>query len=122
MTEIKKYNSKESKNWIYVQQITSQRKRILFRIDPWSHEIVDGINLANPFSQYLLWEDNAQLRLVLYENGKSIRRVSHISIQLVCTCLLLNWDLEQNSSPKEIPTSFIELAKSNISSRQEKIF
>nr|YP_011035553.1 RNA polymerase beta'' subunit [Kaempferia parviflora]WRI59865.1 RNA polymerase beta'' subunit [Kaempferia parviflora] len=113
----KKKNSKESKkfkNWIYVQRITPTKKKYFVSVRPVvTYEITDGINLATLFPQDLLREkDNVQLRVVnyiLYGNGKSIRGIFHTSIQLVRTCLILNWDPEQNGSPKEIHASFIEV-------------
>ena len=58
-----------------------------------------GINLATLFPPDLLQErDNVQLRVVnyiLYGNGKPIRGISETDIQLVRTCLVLNWDQDK---------------------------
>lgn len=85
------------KNWIYVQWITPTKKKYFVSVRPIvTYQITDGINLATLFPQDLLREkDIVQLRIVnyiLYENGKSIRGIFHTSIQLVRTCLILNWD------------------------------
>nr|YP_009557457.1 RNA polymerase beta subunit [Lophiocarpus tenuissimus]QBC72269.1 RNA polymerase beta subunit [Lophiocarpus tenuissimus] len=102
-------NSKESKNlknWIYVQRITPTKKKYFVLVRPVvTYEIMDGINLATLFPQDLLQErDNVQLRVVnyiLYGNGKATRGISDTSIQLVRTCLVLNWNQTQKSSSIE---------------------
>nr|YP_009864654.1 DNA-directed RNA polymerase beta' chain [Tripladenia cunninghamii]QKE32649.1 DNA-directed RNA polymerase beta' chain [Tripladenia cunninghamii] len=117
-----KKNSKESKrlkNWIYVQRITPTKKKYFVSVRPVvTYEIADGINLATLFSQDLLQEkDNVQLRIVnyiLYGYGKSIRGIYHTSIQLVRTCLVLNWDSEQNGSVEEVHASFVEIRASDL--------
>nr|AXT17904.2 RNA polymerase beta'' subunit [Allium ursinum] len=109
--------SKESKilkNWIYVQRITPIKKKYFVLVRPViTYEITDGINLAKLFTQDLLQEkDNVQLRIVnyiLYGNGKSIRGIFHTSIQLVRTCLVLNWDQEKNGSIEETHASLVEV-------------
>nr|ANO45492.1 RNA polymerase beta' subunit [Burchardia umbellata] len=117
-----KKNDKESKrlkNWIYVQRITPTKKKYFVSVRPVvTYEIADGINLATLFSQDLLQEkDNVQLRIVnsiLYGYGKSIRGIYHTSIQLVRTCLVLNWDSEQNGSIEEFHASFVEIRASDL--------
>nr|UDH56900.1 RNA polymerase beta' subunit 2 [Gunnera prorepens] len=113
-----KTNSKESKelkNGIYVQRITPTKKKDFVLVRPViTYEITDGINLATLFPQDLLQErDNVQFRVVnyiLYGNGKPIRGISDTSIQLVRTCLVLNWDQDKkNSSIEEAPASFVEV-------------
>nr|QXX99820.1 RNA polymerase beta'' subunit [Allium moly] len=114
---MKKKNSKESKilkNWIYVQRITPIKKKYFVLVRPViTYEITDGINLAKLFTQDLLQEkDNVQLRIVnyiLYGNRKSIRGIFHTSIQLVRTCLVLNWDQEKNGSIEETHASLVEV-------------
>ncbi|KAK2975419.1 hypothetical protein RJ640_014000, partial [Escallonia rubra] len=75
---------KKVKIWIYVQRITPTKKK-----------------------------DNVQLRVVnyiLYGNGKPTRGISDASIQLVRTCLVLNWDHEKKSSSiEEARASFVEI-------------
>nr|YP_009556906.1 RNA polymerase beta subunit [Torricellia tiliifolia]QBC70602.1 RNA polymerase beta subunit [Torricellia tiliifolia]QNN00445.1 RNA polymerase beta'' subunit [Torricellia tiliifolia] len=113
-----KTNSKESKkwkNWIYVQRITPTKKKYFVLVRPVvTYEITDGINLATLFPPDLLQErDNVQLRVVnyiLYGNGKPIRGISDTSIQLVRTCLVLNWDQDKKSSSiEEARASFVEI-------------
>nr|QUS64395.1 RNA polymerase beta'' subunit [Bulbophyllum lingii] len=107
--------SKRLKNWIYVQRITPIKKKYFVLVRPVvTYEIADGINLATLFSQDLLQEkDNIKLRIVnyiLYGNGKSIRGISHTSIQLVRACLVLTWDQEKKSSiEEEVHASFVEI-------------
>nr|YP_010176628.1 RNA polymerase beta'' subunit [Duranta erecta]QSQ72386.1 RNA polymerase beta'' subunit [Duranta erecta] len=113
-----KQNSKESKkwkNWIYVQWITPSKKKYFVLVRPVvTYEITDGITLATLFPPDLLQEkDNVQLRVVnyiLYGNGKPIRGISDTNIQLVRTCLVLNWDQDKNSSSsQEARASFVEI-------------
>nr|WHE25875.1 RNA polymerase beta'' subunit [Aristolochia tubiflora] len=112
-------DSKKLKNWIYVQRITPIKKKYFVLVRPVvTYEIADGINLATLFPQDLLQErDNVQLRVVnyiLYGNGKPIRGISHTNIQLVRTCLVLNWDQGQNSSIEEVHTSFVEVRTNDL--------
>nr|ULQ68392.1 RNA polymerase beta'' subunit [Xyris indica]ULQ68629.1 RNA polymerase beta'' subunit [Xyris indica] len=110
--ETEKNNSKESqkcKNWVYVQQITPAKKKSFVLVRPVvTYEIANGINLPTLFPKDLLQErDNLQFQVVnyiLYGNGnsKSIREISHTIIQLVRTCLVLNWEQEQNNSREEV--------------------
>nr|YP_009562463.1 DNA-directed RNA polymerase beta'' subunit [Alniphyllum pterospermum]QAV57910.1 DNA-directed RNA polymerase beta'' subunit [Alniphyllum pterospermum] len=115
---IGKTNSKASKkwkNWIYVQRITPTKKKdfVLVR-SVVTYEITGGINLATLFPPDLLQErDNVQLQVVnyiLYGNGKPTRGIPDTSIQLVRTCLVLNWDQDKKSSSiEEACTSFVEI-------------
>ncbi|NP_904089.2 RNA polymerase beta'' subunit (chloroplast) [Amborella trichopoda] len=94
------------KNWIYVQRITPIKKKYFVSVRPVvTYEIADGINLATFFPQDLLQEkNNLQLRVVnyiLYGDGKPIRGIFHTSIQLVRTCLVLNWDQDRAGSIEE---------------------
>nr|YP_010294571.1 RNA polymerase beta'' subunit [Xyris pauciflora]ULQ68709.1 RNA polymerase beta'' subunit [Xyris pauciflora] len=110
--EIEKNNSKESQkwqNWVYVQQITPVKKKSFVLVRPVvTYEIANSINLPLLFPKDLLQErDNLQFRVVnyiFYENGNSklIREISHTSIQSVRTCLVLNWEQEQNDSKEEV--------------------
>nr|YP_009672700.1 RNA polymerase beta'' subunit [Rhodomyrtus tomentosa]QDE52538.1 RNA polymerase beta'' subunit [Rhodomyrtus tomentosa] len=118
-----KTNSKESKklkNWIYVQRITPTKKKYFVLVRPVvTYEISDSINLATLFPPDLLQErDNMQLRVVnyiVYRNGKPIREISDTSIQLVRTCLILNWDQDKKSSSiEEAHTSFVEVSTNGL--------
>nr|YP_010159935.1 RNA polymerase beta'' subunit [Mangifera longipes]QRG41525.1 RNA polymerase beta'' subunit [Mangifera longipes] len=113
-----KESKKESKNlkkWIYVQRITPTKKKYFVLVRPvFPYEIGDGINLAKLFPQDLLREkDNMQLRVVnyiLYGKGKPTRGIYDTSIQLVRTCLVLNWNQDKKgSSLKELCVSFVEV-------------
>uniref|UniRef100_UPI00315D7A9D RNA polymerase beta'' subunit n=1 Tax=Plantago erecta TaxID=197803 RepID=UPI00315D7A9D len=114
----RKPNSEESQkwtNWIYVQRITPSKKKSFALVRPVvTYEIRDGINLAALFPSDLLQQwDNVQLGVVnyiLYGNGKLIRRISDTNIQLVRTCLVLNWDQDKkNASSQEARASFVEI-------------
>nr|YP_010523522.1 RNA polymerase beta'' subunit [Isodon pseudoirroratus]UXP81408.1 RNA polymerase beta'' subunit [Isodon pseudoirroratus] len=113
-----KQNYKESKkwkNWIYVQRITPSKKKYFVLVRPVvTYEITDGITLGRLFPPDLLQErDNVKLRVVnyiLYGNGKPIRGISDTNIQLVRTCLVLNWDQDKkSSSSQEARVSFVEI-------------
>nr|QXP99493.1 RNA polymerase subunit beta'' [Meconopsis punicea]UER99624.1 RNA polymerase beta'' subunit [Meconopsis punicea] len=112
--------SKKPKNWIYVQRITPIKKKCFFFVRPVvTYEIADGINLATLFPHDLLQErDNVQLRVVnyiLYGNGKPIRGIYYTSIQLVRTCLVLNWNHDKKgSSIEEVHASFVEVKVNNL--------
>ena len=107
--------SKNLKNWIYVQRITPTKKKFFVLVRPVvTYEITDGMNLATLFPQDLLQErDNVQLRVVnyiFYGNGKSTWGISDTSIQLVRTCLVLNWNQDKKSSSIEgARASFVEV-------------
>nr|UEE88015.1 RNA polymerase beta'' subunit [Rhus wilsonii] len=110
-----KKESKKLKKWIYVQRITPTKKKYFVLVRPvFPYEIGDGINLAKLFPQDLLREkDNMQLRVVnyiLYGKGKSTRGIYDTSIQLVRTCLVLNWNQDKKgSSLEELCVSFVEV-------------
>nr|YP_010372064.1 RNA polymerase beta'' subunit [Portulaca gilliesii]UOX27336.1 RNA polymerase beta'' subunit [Portulaca gilliesii] len=107
--------SKNLKNWIYVQRITPTKKKFFVLVRPVvTYEITGGINLATLFPQDLLQErDNVQLRVVnyiSYGNGKATKGISGTSIQLVRTCLVLNWNQDKKSSSiEEARASFVEV-------------
>nr|YP_009316772.1 RNA polymerase beta' subunit [Morus cathayana]YP_010360477.1 RNA polymerase beta'' subunit [Morus serrata]YP_010481205.1 RNA polymerase beta'' subunit [Morus australis]YP_010624574.1 RNA polymerase beta'' subunit [Morus rubra]YP_010625016.1 RNA polymerase beta'' subunit [Morus wittiorum]YP_010625097.1 RNA polymerase beta'' subunit [Morus macroura]YP_762251.1 RNA polymerase beta'' subunit [Morus indica]Q09X27.1 RecName: Full=DNA-directed RNA polymerase subunit beta''; AltName: Full=PEP; Al len=108
--------SKKWKNWIYVQSITPTKKKYFVLVRPVIiYEIADGINLETLFPQDPLQEkDNLELRVVnyiLYGNGKPILGISGTCIQLVRTCLVLNWDQgNKSSSSEETHASFVEVS------------
>nr|YP_010984262.1 RNA polymerase beta'' subunit [Hydrangea arborescens]WOK77803.1 RNA polymerase beta'' subunit [Hydrangea arborescens] len=113
--KIKSKESKKLKNWIYVQRITPTKKKYFVLVRPVvTYEIRDGINLATLFPPDLVQErDNVQLQVVnyiLYGNGNPIRGISDTSIQLVRTCLVLNWGQDKKSSSiEEAHASFVEI-------------
>nr|YP_009748459.1 RNA polymerase beta'' subunit [Vanilla madagascariensis]QII90139.1 RNA polymerase beta'' subunit [Vanilla madagascariensis] len=112
--------SKKWKNWIYVQRITPAKKKYFVLVRPViTYERTDGINLSTLFPKDLLQEkDNVQLRIfhyILYGNSKSIRGISHTSIQLARTCLVLNCDQEKKgSSEEEVHASFVEIRANDL--------
>nr|YP_010986925.1 RNA polymerase beta'' subunit [Utricularia intermedia]WOL38402.1 RNA polymerase beta'' subunit [Utricularia intermedia] len=119
----RKQNSKESKkwkNWIYVQRITPSKKKYFILVRPVvTYEIKDGITLATLFPPDLLQErDNGKLRVVnyiLYGNGKPIRAISHTTIQLVRTCVVLNWEQgKKSSSSQEARAYFVQLRSTGL--------
>nr|YP_009529518.1 RNA polymerase beta' subunit [Celtis biondii]AXX76797.1 RNA polymerase beta' subunit [Celtis biondii] len=114
---------KESKKWkngIYVQGITPMKKKYFVLVRPVIiYEIADGIDLEKLFPQDLLQEkDNLEFRVVnyiLYGNDKPILGISGTSIQLVRTCLMLNWDQDnKSSSSEEAHAYFVEVSTTGL--------
>nr|YP_009300106.1 RNA polymerase beta' subunit [Pelargonium transvaalense]AJC00021.1 RNA polymerase beta' subunit [Pelargonium transvaalense] len=120
--QIRKINfkkSKKAKNGIYVQEIRPIKKNAFFLLRPvvTYEKIADGINLARLFPPDLLQEiDNIQLRVgnyIRYGDGEWITGISGTNrrIQLVQTCLVLNWDQDKKaSSIEEAHASFVEVS------------
>nr|YP_009437009.1 RNA polymerase beta'' subunit [Grammatotheca bergiana]ATG27385.1 RNA polymerase beta'' subunit [Grammatotheca bergiana] len=108
-------NSKEYKKWLYIQRITLTKRKYFVLVRPVvTYEITGGINLVRLLPPDILQErDNVQLQIVNYifsGNGNPIRGSSDTSIQLVRTCLVLNWDQDkQSSSIDEGRASFVEI-------------
>nr|YP_010847728.1 RNA polymerase beta'' subunit [Huernia keniensis]WEV92295.1 RNA polymerase beta'' subunit [Huernia keniensis] len=103
------------KNWIYVQRITPSKKKHFVLVRPVvTYEITDGLNLATLFPADMLQErDIVQLRVInymLYGKGKPIRGIYDTTLQLVRTCLVLNWDQDKrNYAGEEARASFVEI-------------
>ena len=112
--------SKKLKNSIYVQCITLTKKKYFVLVRPVIiYEITEGINLETLFPQDPLQEkENLELRVgnyILYGNGKPILGISGTSIQLVRTCLVLNWDQgNKSSSSEEAHASFVEVSTTGL--------
>nr|WAL33794.1 RNA polymerase beta'' subunit [Hippophae rhamnoides] len=112
--------SQKLKNWIYVQWITPTKKKSFVLVRPVIiYEIADGINLETLFPEDPLGEkDNLELRVVnyiLYGNGKPIGGITGTSIQLVRTCLVLNWNQNKKSSSiEEAHASFVEVSTNGL--------
>nr|YP_009516955.1 RNA polymerase beta'' subunit [Cabomba furcata]AYE68026.1 RNA polymerase beta'' subunit [Cabomba furcata] len=114
-----KGKSLEGKNWVYVQRITPIKKKYFVLVRPVvTYEIADGINLVTLFPGDMLREkENLRLRVVnyiLYGDGKPIRGISHTSIQLVRTCLVLNWDQDKKGSIEKVQTSSAEVRANDL--------
>nr|YP_009649373.1 RNA polymerase beta' subunit [Cullen corylifolium]QCD16458.1 RNA polymerase beta' subunit [Cullen corylifolium] len=112
----KNSKKKKMKNWIYAQWITITKKRYFVLVRPVIlYQIADRINLVKLFPQHMFQErDNLELKVINYilsGNGKSIRGISDTSIQLVRTCLVLNWDQDKKfSSIENAHASFVEVS------------
>nr|ASA38100.1 RNA polymerase beta'' subunit [Lobelia fenshamii] len=108
-------NSKENKKWVYIQRLTLTKRNYFVLVRPViTYERTDGINLVRLLPPDILQErDNVQLQIVnymFYGNGTLIRASSETGIQLVRTCLVLNWDQDKKSSSSdEARASFVEL-------------
>ena len=107
--------SKNLKNWLYIQRLRLTKKTYFVLVRPVvTYEITEGINFVKLLPRDLLQEkDNVQFQIVnylFYANGTRIRVISATNIQLVRTCLVLNWDHDKkNSSSDEAWASFVEL-------------
>nr|ATG24600.1 RNA polymerase beta'' subunit [Lobelia fervens subsp. fervens] len=110
-----KRNSKEYKKWLYIQRLTLTKRKYFVLVRPVvTYERPDEINLRRLFPPDILQEsDNVQLQIVnylFYGNGTRIRASSETGIQLVRTCLVLNWDQDKKSSSiDEARASFVEI-------------
>nr|YP_009402865.1 RNA polymerase beta'' subunit [Apetahia longistigmata]ASA34058.1 RNA polymerase beta'' subunit [Apetahia longistigmata] len=110
-----KRNSKKDKKWLYIQRLTLTKRNDFVLVRPViTYEITDGINLVRLLPPDILQErDNVQLQIVnyiFYGNGTLIRASSETGIQLVRTCLVLNWDQDKKSSSlEEARASFVEI-------------
>nr|UDN40022.1 RNA polymerase beta'' subunit [Olearia laxiflora] len=110
-----KQNSKEYKklkNWLYIQRMKLSRyeKKYFVLVQPVvPYKKTDGINLGRLFPPDLLQEsDNLQLRVVNYIlYYDPILEIWDTSIQLVRTCLVLNWD--QDKKIEKACASFVEI-------------
>nr|YP_010426483.1 RNA polymerase beta'' subunit [Phyllolobium chinense]QWX87897.1 RNA polymerase beta'' subunit [Phyllolobium chinense]USM11175.1 RNA polymerase beta'' subunit [Phyllolobium chinense] len=120
---VKKKKWKESKklnNWTYVQLMTTTKKKYFVLVRPVIlYEIPDSLNFVKLFPQDLFQEkDNLELKVInyiLYGNGKSIRGISDTRIQLVRTCLVLNWAQDKRSSSMgEALASFVEISTNGL--------
>nr|YP_010964229.1 RNA polymerase beta'' subunit [Astragalus stipulatus]WNM88807.1 RNA polymerase beta'' subunit [Astragalus stipulatus] len=116
----KRKESKKLNNWTYVQCITTTKKKYFVLVRPVIlYEIPDSINFVKLFPQDLFQErDNLELKVInyiLYGNGKSIRGISDTRIQLVRTCLVLNWAQDKRSSSiEEALASFVEVSTNGL--------
>nr|YP_009435393.1 RNA polymerase beta'' subunit [Lobelia puberula]ATG25395.1 RNA polymerase beta'' subunit [Lobelia puberula] len=116
-----KRNSKENKKWLYIQRLTLPKRNDFVLVRPViTYEKTDEINLVRLFPPDILQErDNVQLQIVnyiFYGNGTLIRASSETGIQLVRTCLVLNWDQDQKSSSSdEARASFVEIRTNGLS-------
>lgn len=112
--------SKKTNNWIYIQWIETTKKKYFVLVRPVIfYELPDSIHFGKLFPQDLFQErDNLELKVVnyiLYGNGKYIRGISDTRIQLVRTCLVLNWDQgKKRSSIEEAPASFVEVSTNGL--------
>nr|YP_010231271.1 RNA polymerase beta'' subunit [Passiflora xishuangbannaensis]QSV37340.1 RNA polymerase beta'' subunit [Passiflora xishuangbannaensis] len=120
-----KTNSKESKkkkNWTYAQCITLTKKKYFLLVRPvilYKKKRTYDINFETLFPPDLLREkENLKLQVVnyiFYGNGKSIREIYDTSIQVVRTCLVLNWDEDKKSSSIEgARASFVEVSTNGL--------
>ncbi|WJX83292.1 RNA polymerase Rpb1, domain 5 [Trifolium repens] len=78
----------------------------------------DSLSNGKRNTSTLFERDNLELKVVnyiLYGNGESIREISDTRIQLVRTCLVLNWDQgKKSSSIDEAPASFVEVSTNGL--------
>nr|YP_009670515.1 RNA polymerase beta'''' subunit [Passiflora suberosa]QCX29782.1 RNA polymerase beta'''' subunit [Passiflora suberosa] len=122
-----KTNSKESKkkkNGTYAQWITLTKKKSFLLLRPvilYKKKITYDRNFETLFPPDLLREkENLKLQVVnsiFYGNEKSIRQIYDTSIQVVHTCLVLNWDEDKKNSSIEgegARASFVEVSTNGL--------
>nr|YP_009340576.1 RNA polymerase beta'' subunit [Wimmerella hederacea]APQ40149.1 RNA polymerase beta'' subunit [Wimmerella hederacea] len=116
-----KRNSKEYKKWLYIQRLTLTKRNSFVLVRPVvTYERTERINFVRLLPPDLLQEsDNVQLQIVnyiFYRNGTLIRASSETGIQLVRTCLVLNWAQDKKSSSiDEARASFMEIRTNGLS-------
>nr|YP_007374789.1 DNA-directed RNA polymerase subunit beta'' [Ophioglossum californicum]AGC26702.1 DNA-directed RNA polymerase subunit beta'' [Ophioglossum californicum]QXF60075.1 RNA polymerase beta'' subunit [Ophioglossum vulgatum] len=108
------YNS-ESDDWIYLQWITSHRRNAFAIARP-----VVKYNVPNGYSSDLPLEkrNHSQFKVqvieyMLYKDGEEIRVINDANIQLVQTCLVLDWEKGRSTDPAR--TYILELGVGNVS-------
>nr|UCU09293.1 RNA polymerase beta'' subunit [Cycas media subsp. media] len=107
----------QSENWIYLQWIIPPKEKPFVPVRPVvEYGIPDGPDITAPLSLDLLREgDNLQVRVgnfLLYGDGERIQVINDISIQLVRTYLVLDW--EQKDSMEEAYASLTEVRTNGI--------
>uniref|UniRef100_A0AB39U331 DNA-directed RNA polymerase subunit beta'' n=1 Tax=Ophioglossum hongii TaxID=3238578 RepID=A0AB39U331_9MONI len=108
-----------SKDWIYLQWITSHRRDTFAIARP-----VVEYNVPNGYSSDIFTSDlplekqnhsKIQVRAIeymLYEDGEEVRVINDANIQLVQICLVMDWERERNIEPADI--YILELRVGNI--------
>nr|YP_009113666.1 RNA polymerase beta subunit-2 [Ceratozamia hildae]AFM54210.1 RpoC2 [Ceratozamia hildae]AFR13844.1 RNA polymerase beta subunit-2 [Ceratozamia hildae]BAR93451.1 RNA polymerase beta subunit-2 [Ceratozamia hildae] len=107
----------QSENWIYLQWIIPHKEKPFVPVRPTIEYVIpDGPDITAPLSQDLLREgDNLQVRVgnsFLYGDGEQVQVISDISIQLVRTYSVLDW--EQKDSMEEAYASLTEVRTNGI--------
>nr|YP_009925684.1 RNA polymerase beta'' subunit [Incarvillea compacta]QNH82776.1 RNA polymerase beta'' subunit [Incarvillea compacta] len=111
--------SKNGKNWIHRQRIIAGKKKSFSWVRPVIPYEIDYVTFATLFPTDLLQEmDNVELQVVNYlgyGDGSLIRIIPDTNIQLIRTCLVLNWDQDPKSaSSQEARASFVEVKASGL--------
>nr|YP_009113862.1 RNA polymerase beta subunit-2 [Stangeria eriopus]AFR45510.1 RNA polymerase beta subunit-2 [Stangeria eriopus]BAR93368.1 RNA polymerase beta subunit-2 [Stangeria eriopus] len=107
----------QSENWIYLQWIMPHKEKPFVPVrSTVEYVIPDGPDITAPLSQDLLREgDNLQVRVgnsLLYGDGEQVQVISGISIQLVRTYSVLDW--EQKDPMEEAYASLTEVRTNGI--------
>ena len=105
----------QAKNWIYLEWIALSKDNSFFLIRPAiEYKIIfndNKLNLAIPFFLDFLKEQQAvkikTVNYIFYQDGEEVEILNNNNIQLIQTCLILNW--ETQISIKEAHISFIKI-------------
>nr|QTT78441.1 RNA polymerase beta'' subunit [Andreaea rupestris var. fauriei] len=105
----------QSKNWIYLQWIVLSKENSFFLVRPAiEYKISNELNNSNlpiPFFFDLLKEHKIikikTVEYILYEDGEEIEIINKTGVQLVQSCLVLNWGTK--IFIKEAYVSFIKI-------------
>lgn len=105
----------QAKNWIYLEWITLSKDNSFFLIRPAiEYKIIfndNKFNLTIPFFLDFLKEQQAvkikTVNYIFYQDGEEVEIFNNNNIQLIQTCLILNW--ETQISIKEAHISFTKI-------------
>jgi DNA-directed RNA polymerase subunit beta' len=105
----------QAKNWIYLEWVTLSKDNSFFLIRPAiEYKIIfndNKLNLAIPFFLDFLKEQQVikikTVNYIFYQDGEEVEILNNNNIQLIQTCLILNW--ETQIYIKEAHISFIKI-------------
>nr|BDZ75500.1 DNA-directed RNA polymerase subunit beta'' [Trematodon longicollis] len=105
----------QTKNWIYLEWIVLSKDNSFFLIRPAiEYKIIsnhNSLNLPIPFFLDFLKEQQTikiqTVKYIFYQDGEEIEILNNSNIQLIQTCLILNW--ETKIYIKEAHISFIKI-------------
>ena len=105
----------QAKNWIYLEWIVISKDNSFFLIRPAiEYKIIandNSLNLSIPFFLDFLKEQQAlkiqTVKYIFYQDGEEVEIFNNKNIQLIQTCLILNW--ETKICIKEAHISFVKI-------------
>lgn len=105
----------QAKNWIYLEWVVLSKENSFFLIRPAiEYKITsndNSLNLPIPFFLDFLKEQQSvkikTVKYIFYQDGEEVEILNNNNIQLIQTCLILNW--ETKICIKEAHISFIKI-------------